>query len=233
MKPSTNNRVWMYIAMQKFFMSLVNKSSATLLPPSLCLPGRSTLVPEAPSQLSRHWFTKNTILPPYPEHMEVCTFGMGCFWCSEGHFAKVPGVWATVVGYGQGVTENPTYEEVCSGQTNHNEVVRIIFDPKRISFEELLKDFWEIHDPTTLNRQGNDVGTQYRSGIYYHSDEQWEKAEESKRRYQDALGRPVVTEIDPVTTFYPAEEYHQQYEGKPGSRRYCGLRPSGVKFPKY
>jgi peptide-methionine (S)-S-oxide reductase len=173
--------------------------------------------------------------------MESVAFGMGCFWCSEGHFAalsKAPtnGIFTTLVGYSQGTTQNPTYEEVCSGQTNHVEVVKIVYDPRLRSFGSLLKDFWELHDPTTLHRQGNDAGTQYRSGIYYTTPAQKEAAEKTKAAYQKALNErgiavEIVTEIEPLRNFFPAEEYHQQYDFKPGSRQYCGLRPTGVSLP--
>ncbi len=180
--------------------------------------------------------TNQPLLPPYPERMSVATFGMGCFWCSEGLFYKKKGVYATIVGFSQGETPNPTYEEVCSGRTNHSEVVRIVFDPAEIKYQELLKEFWERHDPTAVNRQGNDVGTQYRSGIYYHDDTQRDLALESKQLYALAMqGKQhlgsIATEIEPVRNFYPAEEYHQQYELKPGARQYNGLRPTGCALP--
>jgi peptide-methionine (S)-S-oxide reductase len=166
---------------------------------------------------------------------------MGCFWCSEGHFAglaKSPGngIFTTLVGFAQGSTKDPTYEDVCSGKTNHVEVVQIVYDPRVRSFTSLLKDFWELHDPTTLNRQGNDVGTQYRSGIYFTTNAQKEAALLTKQSYQEALNErgiasQIVTEIEPLRNFSPAEEYHQQYDFKPGSRQYCGLRPTGVSLP--
>ena len=221
-------------------MSLVNSSLPSLLNPSKCLPGRSdTNIPRATNPGTRHVFTKNPLLGPFPENFQIATFGMGCFWCSEGHFATLaktsPGIYITRVGYSQGVTENPTYEEVCSGRTNHNEVVQIVFDPTIRPYESLLKDFWELHDPTTPMRQGNDSGTQYRSGIYTQSAEQKEIAVKSKELYQEALtsrgiNAEIVTEIQDLEIFYPAEEYHQQYDHKPGSRQYCGLRPTGVAY---
>ena len=151
-------------------------------------------------------------------------------------FSKVKGVSLTAVGYSQGVTRNPTYDEVASGRTNHNEVVRVTFDPLVVGYTELLKTFWDHHDPTTPMRQGNDVGTQYRSGIYYHSPQQREQALESRRVFQAALAKAghagqICTEIEPAGEFYFAEEYHQQYDSKPGSRQYCGLRPLGVSYP--
>ena len=161
---------------------------------------------------------------------------MGCFWCSEALFYKKKGVYVTAVGYAQGATPNPTYEEICSGRTNHAEVVRIVYDPEIVKFEELLKEFWDRHDPTTSNRQGNDVGTQYRSGIYFTNENQRVLAEDSKRAFQNALSIKypnvqVVTEIEPERVFFFAEEYHQQYDAKPGSRQYCGLKPTGVTLP--
>jgi peptide-methionine (S)-S-oxide reductase len=185
--------------------------------------------------------TKQSLVGQFPENFEIATFGMGCFWCSEGHFAHLAskasgGIHITRVGYAQGDTENPTYEEVCTGRTNHVEVVQIVYDPSVITFISLLKDFWELHDPTTPMRQGNDVGTQYRSGIYYSTDVQRQAAEESKNLYQQALNdrgisAEIVTEIEPLRKFFLAEEYHQQYDLKPGSRQYCGMRPTGVQFP--
>lgn len=163
-------------------------------------------------------------------------FGMGCFWCSENIFMRIEGVYSTQVGYAGGDIPNPSYEDCCTGQSGHNEVVRVVFDPKVVSYEELLKKFWEKHDPTTLNQQGNDRGTQYRSGIYYYSEAQKAIAESTKAAYDRALeaadwGRVVKTEIVPAPTFYYAEGYHQQYDAKPGARGYCGLRPTGVSLP--
>ncbi len=222
------------------FMSLVNSSVPSLLNPSRCVVGRSDPnIPRATTSATRHVFTKNPLLGPFPGNFEIATFGMGCFWCSEGHFATLaktsPGIFITRVGYSQGVTENPTYEEVCSGRTNHVEVVQVVFDPLLRPYESLLKDFWELHDPTTPMRQGNDVGTQYRSGIYVQNEAQREIAERSKRLYQEALhargiSSEIVTEIEFLKNFFPAEDYHQQYDHKPGSRQYCGLRPTGVAY---
>lgn len=204
---------------------MVSNAAPQLLAASKCLPGRSLPVLGGNPL---HFLTGNPILPPYPSGFEIATFGMGCFWCSEGHFARLPGIYVTLVGYSQGVTKNPTYEEVCSGRTNHAEVVRIVFDPARIGYISLLKDFWELHDPSTHMKQGNDVGTQYRSGIYFSSPEHETIARITKQTYEKALDRTIFTEIEPVTNFYPAEECHQQYDMKPGSRQYCGLRPTGV-----
>lgn len=162
--------------------------------------------------------------------------GMGCFWCSENIFMRIEGVYSTQVGYAGGDIPNPSYDDCCTGQSGHNEVVRVVFDPKVVSYEELLKKFWEKHDPTTLNQQGNDRGTQYRSGIYYYSEAQKAIAESTKAAYDRALeaadwGRNVKTEIVPAPTFYYAEGFHQQYDAKPGARGYCGLSPTGVSLP--
>jgi len=164
--------------------------------------------------------------------MEEAMFGMGCFWCSENIYMRMEGVYSTQVGYAGGKINNPSYRDVCTGMTEHNEVVRIVYDPKVVSYAELLKPFWERHDPTTPNQQGNDVGTQYRSGIYYYSEAQKAIAEKSKEVFSKSLkeyGRtPAVTEIIPAPEFFYAEDYHQQYDAKPGTRQYCGLRPTGA-----
>ena len=161
-------------------------------------------------------------------------FGLGCFWGAEKAFWQLPGVLVTAVGYSGGYTPNPTYEEVCSGQTGHNEVVRVVFDPKRISYGKLLKTFWESHNPTQGMRQGNDAGTQYRSGIYTYSEEQAREAQASKDAYQSELSArgfgPITTEIVPAREFYFAEDYHQQYLAK-NPRGYCGLGGTGVSCP--
>jgi peptide-methionine (S)-S-oxide reductase len=171
---------------------------------------------------------------PYPEGAEKALFGLGCFWGAERKFWEMPGVIVTAVGYAGGPTPNPTYEEVCSGMTGHTEAVLVVFDPKTVSYEQLLKTFWESHDPTQGMRQGNDVGTQYRSGIYYHSDEQRRAAEASKAAYEAALkarGMPAITtEIEPAPKFYFAEGYHQQYLVK-NPAGYCGLGGTGVSCP--
>lgn len=200
-----------------------------MLAASACFVGRSVSVL---SPTAIHYVTKNRLLPPYPAGLETVAFGMGCFWCAEALFASSPGIYVTLTGYSQGVTSNPSYEEVCSGRTNHSEVVQVVYDPAVRSFRSLLKEFWELHDPTTHMRQGNDAGTQYRSGIYYTSESQRVEADETKQLYENALGRTIVTEIEPLKNFYPAEEYHQQYDLKPGSRQYCGLRPTGVTLPE-
>ncbi len=155
--------------------------------------------------------------------MELATFGAGCFWCVEAVFQDLQGVQKVVSGYSNGRIANPTYREVCSGLTGHAEVIQITYDPQVISFKELLEVFWKTHDPTTLNRQGNDTGTQYRSGVYYHNDEQRRLAEEYKQKLNEAhaFDNPVVTEIEPLKSFYPAEDYHQNYYKQNGHEPYC------------
>jgi peptide-methionine (S)-S-oxide reductase len=194
------------------------------------LPGRAARLRVS----ERHFVNGNRIVPPFPDGMEETVFGMGCFWGAERKFWEEPGVYSTAVGYAGGATPNPTYEEVCSGLTGHAEAVRVVFDPSRTSFERMLQIFWESHDPTQGMRQGNDVGTQYRSAIYYASPAQREMAEESARRYQEKLsaaghGR-ITTEIRPAGEFYYAEDYHQQYLAK-NPRGYCGLGGTGVACP--
>lgn len=192
--------------------------------------GRST-----PLRVSdRHYVNGRALKPPFPGAMEQAMFGMGCFWGAERKFWELPGVYSTMVGYAGGHTPNATYEEVCSGRTGHNEVVRVVYDPKAVSYEQLLRVFWEAHDPTQGMRQGNDVGTQYRSGIYTYGDAQARAARESKQRYQDGLTHAgygqITTEIVAAPEFYYAEDYHQQYLAKnPGG--YCGLGGTGVSCP--
>ena len=181
-----------------------------------------------------HFVNGNRIQAPFPAGLEQAMFGLGCFWGAERMFWKVPGVYSTAVGYAAGMTPNPTYEEVCSGYTGHNEVVMVWFDPKKTSYEALLKVFWEGHDPTQGMRQGNDVGTQYRSGIYAFSAEQKKKAEASLAMFQKELAKSgmgaITTEIVDAPPFYYAEDYHQQYLAKnPGG--YCGLGGTGVSCP--
>ena len=181
-----------------------------------------------------HYVNGHELQPPFPPGHERALFGMGCFWGAERKFWQLEGVHTTAVGYAAGFTPNPTYREVCTGMTGHNEVVLVVFDPKRIRYDELLKSFWENHDPTEGMRQGNDVGTQYRSGIYYFSDEQRRAAEQSKQAFQEELSRAgygdITTEILPAPEFYYAEEYHQQYLAKnPGG--YCGIGGTGVTCP--
>jgi peptide-methionine (S)-S-oxide reductase len=174
------------------------------------------------------------LTPPFPDGLQRALFGMGCFWGAEKKFWQLPGVYTTAVGYAGGFTPNPTYREVCSGMTGHNEVVLVLFDPNKISYDTLLKTFWENHDPTQGMRQGNDVGTQYRSGIYVFDDAQREAAERSRDMFQEQLtkrgyGR-ITTEIVPAPEFYYAEDYHQQYLSK-NPNGYCGLGGTGVTCP--
>ena len=194
------------------------------------LPGREMPIPTAQS----HFVSGRPLKGPFPEGMEQVIFGLGCFWGAERKFWELDGVWVTAVGYAAGFTPNATYEEVCSGRTGHNEVVLVVYDPKVVSFETLLKTFWESHDPTQGMRQGNDVGTQYRSGIYVTSPAQREAAEASKRAYEKALGAqgfpPITTEIKDAPEFYYAEDYHQQYLAK-NPHGYCGLGGTGVSCP--
>jgi len=198
--------------------------------PDEALPGRAERMPVP----ARHFVNGNPLAPPYPAGLELALFGLGCFWGAERVFWQAPGVFTTAVGYAGGYTPNPSYREVCSGLTGHNEVVRVVFDPKITSYDALLRIFWESHDPTQGMRQGNDVGTQYRSGIYVYDAEQRRKAEASRDAYQAALaaaghGR-TTTEILDAPEFYFAEDYHQQYLAKnPGG--YCGLGGCGVKLP--
>ena len=198
--------------------------------PSQALPGRAERMPVPDS----HYVSGNRLSEPFPPGMQQALFGLGCFWGAERRFWEQPGVYSTAVGYAAGYTPNPSYEEVCSGRTGHNEVVLVIFDPAKITYEQLLRVFWEAHDPTQGMSQGNDVGTQYRSGIYTFDAAQREQAERSKETYQQALaaaGRGgITTEILPAGEFYYAEDYHQQYLAKnPGG--YCGLGGTGVCMP--
>ncbi len=194
------------------------------------LPGRSKPIPTA----ERHFVSGRSLKGPYPEGLQTAVFGLGCFWGAERKFWQLPGVWVTAVGYAGGLTPNPTYEEACSGLTGHNEVVLVVYDPAQVSYETLLRTFWESHDPTQGMRQGNDIGTQYRSGIYTTLPEQKAAALRSKEEYGAALARagygPITTEILEAPPFYFAEDYHQQYLAKnPGG--YCGLGGTGVSCP--
>jgi peptide-methionine (S)-S-oxide reductase len=180
-----------------------------------------------------HFANGRPLKGPYPEGLHTALFGLGCFWGAERVFWNTPGVYLTAVGYAGGSTPNPTYQEVCSGRTGHNEVVLVVFDPKKVSYAELLRRFWEAHDPTQGMRQGNDVGTQYRSGIYAFNDDQRRQAEASRVMYQDALGKSrgtITTEILDAPEFYFAEDYHQQYLAK-NPAGYCGLGGTGVSCP--
>jgi peptide-methionine (S)-S-oxide reductase len=195
------------------------------------LPGRDTEIPVP----DRHAVLGTPLRPPFPEGLEQAVFGLGCFWGAERLFWELPGVYTTAAGYAGGFTPNPTYEEVCSARTGHTEAVLVVFDPRQISYEDLLKVFWEGHDPTQGMRQGNDVGTQYRSAIYTTSDAQRQVAYESRARYQDALkaagkAGDITTEIAPAGPFYYAEDYHQQYLHKVPNG-YCGLGGTGVSCP--
>jgi peptide-methionine (S)-S-oxide reductase len=194
------------------------------------LPGRPDPLPTAET----HFVTGAALKGPYPEGAQMALFGLGCFWGAERKFWQIPGVLVTAVGYAGGPTPNPTYEEVCSGMSGHTEAVLVVFDPKRVSYDELLKVFWESHDPTQGMRQGNDVGTQYRSGIYTFSEDQSRAAEASKAAYENALSAsgmgPITTEILPAPVFYFAEGYHQQYLAK-NPAGYCGLGGTGVSCP--
>ena len=198
--------------------------------PGEALPGRDQVM----TVTNRHWVHGRPLLPPFPEGLELALLGLGCFWGAERRFWQLEGVWTTAVGYAAGLTPNPSYEEVCTGMTGHNEVVRVVFDPARISYAQVLKTFWESHNPTQGMRQGNDVGTQYRSGIYYMSEAQRLAAEASRERFAMALAAnqrgTITTEILPAPEFYYAEDYHQQYLAKnPGG--YCGLGGCGVAYP--
>jgi peptide-methionine (S)-S-oxide reductase len=209
-------------------MALFRKK-ATLPAKEEALPGRSTAlkVPET------HFVNGHRIAPPFPTGLNEAVFGMGCFWGAERLFWELPGVYSTAVGYAGGYTPNATYEEVCSGQTGHTEVVRVIYDPEKVDYEDLLKVFWESHDPTQGMRQGNDVGTQYRSAIYVLDAEQKRAAEQSKRNYQTRLtaaGRgTITTEILDAPRFFYAEDYHQQYLAK-NPQGYCGIGGCGVRY---
>ena len=194
------------------------------------LPGRDTRMPVS----DKHFVNGNVLKPPFCESMQQIIFGLGCFWGAERKFWQLDGVYTTAVGYTAGFTPNPTYQEVCSGKTGHNEVVLVVYDPKKISIEQLLKTFWTSHDPTQGMQQGNDRGTQYRSGIYVYNEEQCTAAEVSRSLFQQALAKsgysPITTEILDATEFYYAEDYHQQYLAK-NPNGYCGLGGTGVSFP--
>jgi peptide-methionine (S)-S-oxide reductase len=206
------------------------KKPSTIPSAADALPGRSDRmsVPEA------HFVNKNRLTPPFPDGLAKAMFGMGCFWGAEKGFWQLRGVYSTAVGYAGGPTPNPTYREVCTGMTGHNEVVLVLFDPKVVSYDELLKHFWENHDPTQGMRQGGDVGTQYRSGIYYFDEQQKQSAERSRDAFQKQLAAArfgvITTEIVPAPEFYYAEDYHQQYLAK-NPDGYCGHGGTGVSCP--
>ncbi len=202
----------------------------TIPAPDEALKGRPEPLPTAET----HAVSGHKLKGPYPDGFEIADFGLGCFWGAERLFWEMDGVWVTAVGYQGGATPNPTYEEACSGRTGHTEAVRVVYDPKTVSYEDLLKTFWEAHDPTQGMRQGNDVGTQYRSAVYTHSNDQLRAAKTSRDLYESALksqGKgPVTTEIRPAPEFYFAEDYHQQYLQKNPSG-YCGIGGTGVTCP--
>lgn len=209
-------------------MDIIDFQRKLVLPsPEDALPGRSFAIPVT----HNHTVLGTTLTGPFAEHLEVAQFGLGCFWGAERVFWKVPGVYTTAVGYAAGHTPNPTYQEVCTGQTGHNEVVLVVFDPTRLSYEDLLRVFWESHDPTQGMRQGNDWGTQYRSGIYTYSEAQAEAARVSKDDYDHRLEAAgyggITTEIQAASEFYYAEEPHQQYLDK-NPEGYCGIGGTGV-----
>ena len=209
---------------------LFTRAKTRLPESSDALPGRADAMPVP----ARHDVLGNPLTPPFPEGLQTAVFGLGCFWGAERLFWQVPGVWTTAVGYAGGLTPNPTYDEVCSGRTGHAEVVLVVFDPEQTSYDALLKVFWEGHDPTQGMRQGNDVGTQYRSAIYVADDDQRAAAEAARDAYQERLSAAghgtITTEIAPAGEFFYAEPYHQQYLAKnPGG--YCGLGGTGVSCP--
>ena len=210
---------------------MFNLRRKTQMPsPTEALPGRDFEIPTA----ARHFVNGAALKGPYPAGSEIALFGLGCFWGAERKFWECPGVLVTAVGYAAGLTPNPTYEEVCSGLTGHNEVVRVVYDPTKVCYETLLKTFWESHNPTQGMRQGNDTGTQYRSGIYVTSESQRAAAEASKAAYEAELRKQgydaITTEILDAPEFYFAEDYHQQYLAK-NPNGYCGLGGTGVSCP--
>jgi peptide-methionine (S)-S-oxide reductase len=211
---------------------LFSRAKSRMPEPGQALPGRA----EAMSVPARHEVLGNPLTPPFPEGYQTAVFGLGCFWGAERLFWQLPGVWTTAVGYAGGETPNPTYEEVCTAGTGHAEVVLVVFDPAQTSYETLLKAFWEGHDPTQGMRQGNDLGTQYRSAIYYADDAQRAAAEASREAYQERLSAAghaeITTEIAPAGPFYYAEDYHQQYLAlTKNPNGYCGLGGTGVSCP--
>jgi peptide-methionine (S)-S-oxide reductase len=211
-------------------MFLFDKAKTKLVDPADALPGRD----EAIAVPERHYVLGNPLTPPWPEGFQQIVVGMGCFWGAERVFWQAPGVWTTAVGYAGGSTPNPSYEEVCSARTGHTEAVLVVFDPSVTSYDEMLKLFWENHDPTQGMRQGNDVGTQYRSAIYVGSEAEREAAERSREVFAAQLGEAgygeITTEIAPLDQFYYAEGYHQQYLAK-NPNGYCGLGGTGVSCP--
>jgi peptide-methionine (S)-S-oxide reductase len=210
---------------------LFSRHKTEMIDPANALPGRDHRPFSVPA---KHFVLGTPLEPPFPEGMEQAVFAMGCFWGAERAFWQIEGVYSTSVGYAAGITPNPTYEEVCSGRTGHTEAVLVVFDPDKVSYEQLLKAFWESHDPTQGMQQGNDVGTQYRSGIYATTPEQKTAAEASKAMFQDQLTSAgygeITTEILDAPTYYYAEDYHQQYLAKVPNG-YCGLGGTGVSCP--
>jgi peptide-methionine (S)-S-oxide reductase len=205
-------------------------TKSQMIEPDRALPGRSESMPVP----ERHTVLGTSLVPPFPDGTARAIFGLGCFWGAEKEFWSIPGVYTTAVGYAGGYTPNPTYEEVCSGRTGHTEAVLVVFDPAVVSYEDLLRAFWEHHDPTQGMRQGNDTGTHYRSAIYFTDDAQRAQAEVSRDQYQAALRaaghRDITTEIAPAVDFFYAEGYHQQYLAK-NPMGYCGLGGTGVSCP--
>jgi peptide-methionine (S)-S-oxide reductase len=210
---------------------LFSRQKVTMVTPDNALPGRDTRPFSVPS---KHYVLSTPLEEPYPDGLEVAYFGMGCFWGAEQIFWQVEGVVSTAVGYQGGLSPNPTYDEVCSARTGHTEIVKVVFDPKKVSYAELLRIFWESHDPTQGMRQGNDAGTQYRSAVYTTSPEQQETAEASRDDYQPWLNKAgygaITTEIAPAKEFYYAEDYHQQYLAK-NPNGYCPVHATGVSCP--
>jgi peptide-methionine (S)-S-oxide reductase len=206
------------------------REKAKMIDAERALPGRAESMPVP----DKHYVLGTPLEPPFPDGLQRAVFGLGCFWGAERVFWQAPGVYTTAVGYAGGYTPNPTYEEVCSGSTGHTEAVLVVFDPEKTSYDEMLRLFWEGHDPTQGMRQGNDVGTQYRSAIYTDGDEQAKAAEDSKRLFGDRLAKAgydeISTEIAPAGEFYYAEDYHQQYLAK-NPNGYCGLGGTGVSCP--
>jgi peptide-methionine (S)-S-oxide reductase len=211
-------------------VSLFSRKPLDLPTSDTALPGREQTMPVP----ARHDVLGTPLQPPFPEGLEQAVFGLGCFWGAERKFWQLDGVYTTAVGYAGGITPNPSYEEVCSGRTGHTEVVLVVFDPAKIGYDALLRAFWEAHDPTQGMRQGNDVGTQYRSAIYTYSEDQQKLAEESLAMYQEALAKSgydaITTEVREAPPFFYAEDYHQQYLSK-NPRGYCGIGGTGVSCP--
>jgi peptide-methionine (S)-S-oxide reductase len=211
-------------------VALFGRKSLEMPTPDTAMPGRDREMPVP----ATHDVLGTPLRPPFPAGLEQAVFGLGCFWGAERKFWQVPGVFTTAAGYAGGFTPNPTYEEVCSGMTGHTEVVLVVFDPEKVSYADLLRTFWEAHDPTQGMRQGNDVGTQYRSAIYTYSEDQQKLAEESLAMYQEELVKSgydaITTEVHEAPAFYYAEDYHQQYLSK-NPRGYCGIGGTGVSCP--